>query len=107
VSDLVREWFHRKLGGGILPFRGIVTACHEYERVLGPRSMYARVSLAICTSDAFVFESQADWPEENYDRWVLDGVLDALFGWDSKPMLGARVVLQEVGWHPVNSAPIA
>lgn len=107
VSDLVHEWFDRKLVAGIAPFRGMVTVGHEYERVLGPRSMYAKVSLSICTSEVFAFESRAQWPEENYDRWVLDGILDSLFGWDSKPVLGARVVLEDVGWHPVNSAPIA
>jgi hypothetical protein len=63
--------------------------------------------LSLAVADSFVFESRAQWPEDNYDRWVLDGVLDALFGWDHKPLLGMRVVLEEVGWDPVNSAPIA
>ena len=79
----------------------------EYNWVTGPRSIYAKVTLSICSHDQFVFESRAQWPEENYDHWVVDGILDALFGWDHKPMLAGRFVLLEIGWHPVNSAPIA
>ena len=84
----------------------MVTVSHESDRVLGPRSSYAKLTLSISPHDSFVFESRAKWPEENYDRWVLDGILDALFGLDHKPPIAARFVLQEVGWHPVNSAPI-
>jgi hypothetical protein len=107
VTDLVREWFQRKLANGVSPLRGMMTVDHEYNRVVGPRSIYAKVSLSISPNDVFAFESMARWPDENYDRFVLDGILDALFGWDYKPPVAARFVLQEVGWHPVNSAPIA
>ena len=107
MSDLVREWFHRKLNGGIAPFRGMVTVSHEYSRVTGPRSIYASVTLSVSANEDFAFESRAHWPEANYDHWVLNGILDALFGHDHKPVLGVRVVLTDVGWHSVNSAPIA
>jgi hypothetical protein len=107
VSDPVRDWFQRKLAGGVGQFRGIITVAHECNTVVGPRSIFARVKLSLCSNDSFVFESRVRWPEENYDRWVLDGVLDALFGVDNKPPLGVRVVLLEAGWDPVNSAPIA
>jgi hypothetical protein len=83
------------------------TVNYEYNRVVGPRSLFAKVSLSISPHDSFAFESKARWPEENYDTWVIDGILDALFGWDHKYPLGARFVLEEVGWHSVYSAPIA
>src|SRR5262245_11890255 len=107
MSDLVRDWFQRKLAGGVGQFRGIVTVAHECNAVVGPRSIFGQVRLSLCSNDSFVFESRARWPSENWDRWVLDGVLDVLFGSDHRPTLGVRVVLEEVGWDPVNSAPVA
>ena len=107
MADLVREWFQRKRSSGVSPFRAFVTVSHECNHVTGPRSIYAKVTLSISPCEVFEFDSTAKWPEENYDHFVLDGILDALFGCDHTPMLAARFVLQEVAWHPVNSAPIA
>jgi hypothetical protein len=71
LSDLVRDWFQRKLAGGVSPLRGMITVSHEYDRVVGPRSIYAKVSLSIWPNEVFAFESKAHWPQENYDQWVL------------------------------------
>src|SRR6516165_722888 len=107
MADLVQQWFQRKRAAGLSPWRGIVTVSHEYTRVLGPRSMYAKVTLSISANESFTFESKVTWPGENYDHHVLDGILDALFGWTWKPLLAGRFVLSNIGWHDVHSAPIA
>ena len=107
MPDFVRDWFKRKLADGVSKLRAFITVTHEINRITGPRSIYAKVTLSIFPHDSFAFESKVQWPEENYDRFVLDGILDGVFGWDLKPPLAARFVLQEVGWHSVNSAPIA
>lgn len=107
MVDLVHDWFQRKVAGGVSPLRRMITVSYEYNRVVGPRSIYAKVSLSISPNEVFAFESKARWPQENYDLWVLDGILDALFGSDHKPPLSARFVLEEVGWHSVQSSPMA
>src|SRR4051812_6507994 len=44
------------------------------------------------------------WPSGNHDDMVLDGILDALVGWEYKLPV-ARFSLVDIGWHPVHSAP--
>jgi hypothetical protein len=65
------------------------------------------VSIAVQPSDTLEFVSSVEWPDgTNYDQIVFDGILDALMGWGYK-LITARFELREIGWHSVNSAPIA
>ena len=100
------EWFRRKLGGEPIPITGTVTVGYEYNRCVGPRNVYARVVLSIRYSKTFSFQSNANWPGGNHDDLVLDGILDALFGWQPE-MLVANFELVEVGYDPIHSEPIA
>lgn len=103
----IEDWFRRKLERKVVRLTGMVTVGYEYNRAVGPRSLYAKVSILVTPSDEFVFESKARWPDTgNHDDLVLDGILDALFGWE-RGLLVARFVLEDVGYHPVHSAPIA
>jgi hypothetical protein len=104
---LLREWLERKTARDACPLVGLVTVGYEYERVVGPRSVYGRVSIVVSPCETLEFESRVKWPDgANYDQMVLDGILDALVGWGYRPIV-ARFELAEIGWHPVNSAPIA
>jgi hypothetical protein len=103
----VEQWFKRKMSLGAAPLLGMSTVTYEYDRIVGPRSIYGKVVLAIEPADTFLYKSSARWPEDNYDPWVIDGILDALFSTQHKPLIGARFELKEIDWHPVNSAPIA
>jgi hypothetical protein len=105
--SLVQQWFKRKTSNGTARLQGLSTVTQEYTEVRGPRSIYGKVVIGIQPADDFTFVSSATWPSENYEAWVIDGILDALFCVQHKPLLGARFDLKEIGWHPVNSAPIA
>jgi hypothetical protein len=83
------------------------TVSHEFNRALGPRSSYGKVVLSIYPSETFSFTSAVQWPDENWDNWVIDGILDAIFCVQHRPLLGVAFRLLEIGYHPVNSAPIA
>jgi Elongation factor G, domain IV len=108
VSELLQQWFKRKLGAGITPLPGIVTVTHEFDRVVGPRSVYAKVTLSISPNDTFVFESKVRWPDEcDWDSWVIDGIIDALIGCQYETPLAARFELRQIAVHPVNSSPMA
>ena len=103
----IERWFRRKLEREVVRLTGMVTIGYEYNRVVGPRSIYARVSILVTPSDDFVFESSVQWPGMgNHDDLILDGILDALFGWEFG-LLVARFELVDVGYDPVHSAPIA
>lgn len=107
MASVIDDWFRRKLGHGVTPLSVTATVGYEYELVVGPKSLYGKVRLSVSPNHAFLFESKALWPQENWDDWVVDGILDALVGSDYQPFLAARFVLLEIGWHAVNSAPIA
>ena len=87
--------------------KGCCTISHEFNHIAGPRSVYAKVVLTLEPAESFEFASAVRWPDGNFDDWVVDGILDALFCLQHRPAIAARFRLQEVGWHPVNSAPIA
>lgn len=108
MADLLHQWFKRKVSAGIEPLRYMVTLTHEFDRAVGPRSVYARVTLSVSPNDTLIFESKARWPDGcDWDGWVIDGIIDALIGCQHKPLLAARFELQEVVVHPVNSSPMA
>jgi hypothetical protein len=105
--DSIVQWLDRKLVRGPAQLRGVFTVSYEYNRVVGPRSIYAKVVLCAGPAESFSFKSEVRWPAENLDDWVVDGILDALFCVQHRPLLGAEFRLTEVGYHPVHSAPIA
>jgi len=103
----IENWFRRKLNREVVPLAGMVTVGYEYNRVVGPRSIYAKVSILVMPSEEFQFASSVRWPGiGNHDELVLDGILDALFGWEFG-LLVARFELKDVGYDAVHSAPIA
>jgi hypothetical protein len=70
--------------------------------------MYGEVSLSATPAPTFAFKSLVKWPiPENWDSLVLQGVLDVLVSYDLRPVLGVEIVLTEIGWHDVESVPIA
>jgi translation elongation factor EF-G len=106
-NPLIAKWLDRKLSAGVARLPGICTVSHEFNRFLGPRSRFARVALSVEPADEFEYRSKVDWPFDNYDEWVIDGILDALIGAQHRPLIGATFTLIDVGYHPVDSSPIA
>jgi hypothetical protein len=103
---LFADWLERKSARSVLPLEILATVGYEYERVVGPRSIYGRVSIRVSSCATLEFESRVKWPDgDNYDQMVLDGILDALSGWGYRFVV-ARFELLEIGWHPVYSSPI-
>jgi hypothetical protein len=107
TSSIFEEWFRRKTAAKPIPIAGIFRVGYEYNSCVGPRSIYGRVVLSIARSQSFAFASKVEWPAGlgNQEELVLDGILDALFG-RQRELLVARFELEEIGYHPVNSAPI-
>jgi hypothetical protein len=103
----LEEWLQRKLNRTVVRLTGMVTIGYEYKRVVGPRSIYAGVSILVTPNDEIEFETKPDWPGKRRDEpMIFDGILDALVGWEYG-LLVARFTVVEVGYDPVNSAPIA
>jgi hypothetical protein len=68
------------------------------------RANYGRVRLSATPAGSFSFRSEASWPAESYEGYVLRGILEALASLGAGPEFGAEFVLEEVGWHPVDSS---
>src|SRR5262245_5642702 len=104
--EQVHDWFRRLLARGTEPLDGMYDIGYEYNRIVGARSVFGRVKLSIEPNDVFSFRSKVTWPSGNHDDMVLDGILDALVGWEYKLPV-AQFSLVDIGWHPIHSAPIA
>src|SRR5258708_7775605 len=84
LMSQLQEWFRRLGKRGAKPLNALYDIAYEYNRVVGPRSVYARVKIAIEPHDSFLFVSRVKWPDGSYDDLVMDGILDALVGWGYK-----------------------
>lgn len=81
---------------------GSVEIAFRFSRHVGPRFIAGSVVLHFSSAASFSFTSEVQWPEDNYDTAVREGVEDVLrrrlAGTDS-----ATVVLKSIEWDEVAS----
>lgn len=107
---LINDWYKHKLDSQPLVLKSPVEVTEEYHVHTGGRSIHGKVRLLGEPNDTFYFTSLVTWPdkghEETYDKMVMHGVIDVLLTYTDTPILGVSIVLQEVGWHDVDSCAI-
>jgi hypothetical protein len=81
------------------------SATAEYRRGLC-KVDYGSVHLSASPALSFSFRSMATWPHESYESFVRSGVLDGLAASGFGPDFGAEFVLEEVGWHDIDSCGV-
>ena len=82
-----------------------VSATAEYRRGLC-KVDHGSVRLSASPAPSFSFRSVAAWPHESYESFVRSGVLDELAASGFGPEFGAEFVLEEVGWHDIDSCGV-
>lgn len=108
--ELVNKWYSEKVSDEILAIINKVEVNEKYQVHTGGRTIFGELSLVAEPSDKFSFKNQVTWPDEKfsemYDKMILHGLLDVLFGHTEKPILGMSIVLKEIGWDEIDSCPI-
>ncbi len=85
---------------------GEVRVALHLARHLGPRYAQAGVTLRFEVGSAFTFTCEAEWPNVDCTEQVREGVEGALLEHLGK-LPAARVVLESVQWHEIDSFPKA
>jgi hypothetical protein len=82
-----------------------ITATAEYRRGLC-KVAYGSVRISASPASSFSFRSVAAWPRESYESFVRNGVIDGLAAGGVGVDFGAEFVLEEVGWHDIDSCGV-
>lgn len=101
--DLFQQWFEKKITREWRAIARPVTVTYKYTRQYGGRGEYAVVVLSAHSADEFSFSSKAVWKAEAYTEAVLDGLLSVLLSHRLSPILKGAFVLEEIGWHDIDS----
>ena len=106
--DHIGSWLDRKLALQPLALNEPRSVTERHTRIYGPLGEFAAVSLSATPSEAFSFVSHANWPRENYDTAILDGILDIfLCVGVSGVGSGAAFFVDSIEWHDVDSNAVA
>src|SRR5260370_24049558 len=106
----IDAWLTRKRERPQLSIRQKRSSRFKFARSAGPKGQYAVVLLRGEPTDAFAFESLANWPGPgcDYTFAVLDGILDELFATGIGHGVGTvRFTLESIEWHDVDSCATA
>jgi hypothetical protein len=99
LSDL---WEKKYPTSVVVPTRGVISVSFNYWQGFGGRMVAGDVTLTISGSEKPEFSSVAEWPHENLEGFVCDGVIDAMHQY-SGALHGLAISLVSVGWHDVSS----
>lgn len=83
--------------------RGVLAVSFSYWQGFGGRIVAGEVVLNVsggCESASF--QSEVQWPQENLEDYVVEGIADAIHQFAGAPV-GLSVTLKSIGWHEVNS----
>jgi hypothetical protein len=105
-KDYAIQKFGERASGEVLSFRGMITTGYEFNRIVGPRNIYAKVVIFATHSENFYFNSEVVW-KYDYSKIVLDGLLEVLVNKTPIPILNGRFILKEIGWDDIGSSESA
>jgi hypothetical protein len=100
--SLSELWEKKYPLSAVVPTRGVISVSFSYWQGFGGRIVAGDVTLSISGSDKPEFSSAAEWPHENLENFVCDGVIDAMYQY-SGSLHGLAVALVSVRWHDVSS----
>src|SRR6266498_4691454 len=108
ISNEIQQWITRKFSRRQARLREAAIATYTYRKYPSPRIIFGEVTLSANPSDTFSFTSKVTWPEhDNCEDLVVDGILDVLISSDFYPVVGANFTLEKIGWHEIESVPVA
>ena len=106
----IEVWFASRTAGKVMRLKTACRFTEEYRRHTGGKDIYGKVVLSASPSDEFRFISYATWPDarskEEMEDYVVSAILRRVLLEEYFPVLGLRIVLEDVGWDAVNSCAI-
>jgi len=106
MTSPIDRWYARKLNGRLKRLKAPCRTTQEFVRHAG-LGKYAKLTISAEPADSFSFCSDAAWAteadREEFEPYVLDGILDLLMVGPSDPILGVRIVLESAITRPVES----
>lgn len=104
---MLDRWIEMKRARDTRSLEYELSAEGKFQKIYGPRADFGKVLISARPAEAFSFDSNAQWDSEqdNYDEFVLEGILDELFtrGLAPVPLLTA-FTLDQIWWHPVDGS---
>lgn len=96
-------WLKKYPPAQAIEARGVISVSFSYWQGFGGRIVAGDVTLGVeGSAEHPAFHSAAQWPQENLEGFVIEGIADAMYQFAGAPV-GVSVTLKEVGWHEVNS----
>lgn len=100
---LSKAWAKKYPAAAAVQVRGVLSVSFSYWQGFGGRIEAGEVVLSVSGgSESASFESEAQWPQECLEDYVVEGITDAMHQFACAPV-GLLVTLKSVGWHEVNS----
>jgi hypothetical protein len=101
--DLAETWANKFGTADVISMQCVLSVSFSYSRAFGPRSVSGDVTLFISGGlERPRFSSEVAWPHDDYEKFVIDGIADAMYEFANAP-IGLDVRLTGVGWHEVYS----
>jgi hypothetical protein len=101
---LSEAWAKKYPVATTISVHGVVSVNFSYWQGFGGHIVAGEVVLSVsggCESASF--HSEAQWPQDNLENYVVEGIADAMHQFSGAPV-GLSVTLKSIGWHDVNSS---
>jgi hypothetical protein len=101
------DWFQRKKVARAVGIREMREVSFTHKRASGPRGEFGGITLRVEPAEVFSFSSTVTWPADeiaaDYNKSVLDGVIDELIARDVEPYVTLlRVTALSIEWHHID-----
>jgi hypothetical protein len=100
---LSEAWARKYPVAAAVQAHGVLAVSFSYWQGFGGRIVAGEVVLNVSGGcEPASFQSEALWPQENLEDYVVEGIADAMYQFAGVPV-GLSVTLKSIGWHEVNS----
>jgi hypothetical protein len=111
MTDYLKYWADDLLKRSSLELRSSITVVGERNQHLGPRYEFAKIQVRIDPAPHFEVVDAVCADDElhrlGYLDWAIFGLLDILMVSESAPIKKARITLESVEYHSVDSSRMA
>ena len=110
IPQSIESWFKSRTASKVMRLKNACVVTEEFRRHTGGKDIYGRVTLRAAPADVLEFESLVTWPHPNdqkeTEEYIFSAILRRALLEEYFPVLGMKIVLEEIGWDHVNSCPI-
>jgi len=100
---LSEAWARKYPVAAAVQAHGVLAVSFSYWQGFGGRIVAGEVVLNVSGGcEPASIQSEALWPQENLEDYVVEGIADAMYQFAGVPV-GLSVTLKSIGWHEVNS----